>query len=304
MDLNQIFILIGVGIIVGLSMSFVGYTGQGIVVPLVFLMTGDILLAISISLVNDFITASLVLIHYIRSNNYHLIKDNFLFIIISSAGAVTGVFLLMSTNISNSFGWLVPVIIIFLGLGIFKQGFPTSESVKRMIHNFIEKISKDKSKEEIEKIEEEMDEHIELESQVQPFLDPSSKLYYLLLIVFALIVGFGCGLFGIGGGLNTLLVLVIICGYPLKKGVGTAIILSIIMITINFTFFQIFGFFIRGQIYFDLSITLVLGISSALTGVIAAKYVQKLNPKIMGKIMGAIMILFSTITLIIVLLNY
>ena len=64
LDLFQIIILLIAGATVGISMSFIGQTGSGIVIPIVYLITGDILLAIAINLMNDFIVASAVSINY------------------------------------------------------------------------------------------------------------------------------------------------------------------------------------------------------------------------------------------------
>ncbi len=62
LDPFVIVILIIAGSSVGLSMSFIGQTGSGIVIPIVFILTGDIFLAIVINLLNDLIAASAVLL--------------------------------------------------------------------------------------------------------------------------------------------------------------------------------------------------------------------------------------------------
>ena len=58
LELYQIILLVVIGALVGISISFVGQTGQGVVFPLVFLITGDVFLAIAINVLNDLITFS------------------------------------------------------------------------------------------------------------------------------------------------------------------------------------------------------------------------------------------------------
>ncbi len=304
MELFQILILLGVGVVAGLSMSIVGQTGQGIIVPIIFLFTGDILLAIAISLLNDLIGALTVSGNYIKNKNYIFRKNIFLFLGVAISISVLGVYILMVTNISNTFGWLVPIITIIIGLGIAMRGFPTSESLKKMVHSFKKKLNKSKKAEdESEKLEEEMDELLVSGDEIKPLMDPTSKSFYSLILIFGAFVGLLCGIFGISGGANVVFVLVLLFGYPIKKGVGTAILLSLFLIVFTFTSFQLLAFSIKGQFYFNLEMTLYLGISTFITGLIASVYVQKISPKLMGQFVGVMMIAVSTVTLIIVMFS-
>ena len=65
-------ILIGIGLLVGISISFVGQTGQGVVLPIVLLFTGDVFLAIAVNLLNDLITSFIVSIRYIRRKQFKI----------------------------------------------------------------------------------------------------------------------------------------------------------------------------------------------------------------------------------------
>ncbi|MGV9174125.1 MAG: hypothetical protein ACOC35_16375 [Promethearchaeia archaeon] len=54
--------------------------------------------------------------------------------------------LLIFTNIKNSFNWLVPTITLVIGIFIAFRGFPTSDSLKKMLHKITEKrLKKEKS---------------------------------------------------------------------------------------------------------------------------------------------------------------
>jgi len=50
LEIYQIVILISIGALVGISISFIGQTGMGIVFPIILLFTGDVFLAIAINL--------------------------------------------------------------------------------------------------------------------------------------------------------------------------------------------------------------------------------------------------------------
>ncbi len=105
-------------------------------------------------------------------------------------------------------------------------------------------------------------------------------------------------MFGANSGLIIALVLIILYGYPLKKSVGTALILSIFMCIFTFSFYQVLGFIFEGQLYFDWEMVIYLGLGSFFTGLIVSNYVQKLSAKMMGRGMGITMILLGLISLI------
>jgi uncharacterized membrane protein YfcA len=228
-----------------------------------------------------------------------------LFLIIALSLSFFGSFILIYTDIRNSFNWLVPSVTLVIGIFIAVRGFPTSDSLKKMLHKLTEKrLKDDKSKEEIKDLEEEMDEQLESGNEINPLFDPSSKIFYILTIVTGVIIGLLCGLFGISGGANLVFVLVLLFGYPIKKAVGSAIISSISLIIITFSSLQILSFMALGHLFFDLSISFYLGITTVITGLIASKYVQKIPGKILGQAVGIMMIVVSTVTLIIVITSF
>ena len=241
LDPFVIIILLIAGASVGLSMSFIGQTGSGVVIPIVFILTGDIFLAIVINLLNDLIAASAVSISYIKNRNFKIQKDNFIFLIVSFVFAFLGVLILLTTNLSNTFSILLPIVFIILGLGIFRRGFPTTESVQKTIHTLTKKLFKGKkSEEELREMEKRMDEQLIAGDEiVQGLFEPGSKIYYLAAVIMGVFLGLNCGIFGACGGFIIALVLIIINGYPLKKAVGTGLILSIVLCAVGFIFFQV-----------------------------------------------------------------
>lgn len=300
LEIYHIIILIFVGALVGISMSFVGQTGQGVVVPLILLITGDVLLAISVNVLNDFIAATSVAINYVRKKQYYLNKNIIILIVISLISSFFGVLILMSTRLSTIFGWFLPAFIIFLGSTILSKGFPTSETLKEIVHKISQRYLKNKRKNlDFENLEEAPVNRLNTEDeQLESVIKPNSKLFFLLALVLGIIVGLNSGMFGANSGFIITLVLIILYGYPLKKSVGTALILSIIMCIFTFSTYQILGYMVKDQLYFDWEFVLYLGIGSFIMGLITSNFVQKISAKAMGRGMGATMILLGLISLV------
>ena len=303
LEIYHIVLLIIIGALVGISMSFVGQTGQGVVVPLILLITGDVLLAIAVNVINDFIAATSVAINYVRKKQYYLSKNIIILIIISLIASFLGVLILITTPLSTIFGWFLPAFIILLGSTILSKGFPTSERLKEMVHKISQRFLKYKKEdtglEKVENMSKKIDEKsVKNGDSMESIIEPYSKLFYFLAIILGMFVGLNSGMFGANSGLIITLVLIILYGYPLKKSVGTALILSMVMCVFTFSTYQILGFTFKGQFYFDLELIIYLGIGSFFTGFIISNYVQKLSAKAMGRGMGATMILLGLISLI------
>ncbi len=290
LEIYQIVVLISIGALVGISISFIGQTGLGIVLPIILLLTGDVFLAIAINLLNDFITSAAVLIGYLRKKQYKIRVDTFIIMIIAVFISFLGVFILMTTPLGKAFGWFIPLFTIILGLTFLKRGFPTYESVKKMARNWARKtIKKGKSEAELSELDEKIDEQLASESDtIQGFISSGSRLFYIIAIIFGIFVGLNSGLFGGSSGLIFVLALVILYGYPLKKGVGTALILSMIISLFTFLFYQAFGILIKGQFFFNFELSFFLAIGSIISGIIASTYIQKLSAKTMGRAVGLV----------------
>jgi uncharacterized membrane protein YfcA len=302
LEIYHIIILIFIGALVGISMSFVGQTGQGVVVPLILLITGDVLLAISVNVLNDFIAATSVAINYVRKKQYYLSRNIIILIVVSLIASFFGVLLLILTPLSKVFGWFLPAFIILLGSTILSKGFPTSESLKDLVQKISQRFLKYKKTEveiqESEREPEKIENSLSTEDQqIESVIKLYSKLFFILAIILGVLVGLNSGMFGANSGFIITLALIILYGYPLKKSVGTALILSIIMCFFTFTTYQILGSIVKDQLYFNLEFVLYLGIGSFTTGLIASNFVQRISAKSMGRGMGATMILLGSVSL-------
>ena len=300
LEIYQIAILISIGALVGISVSFIGQTGLGIVLPIILLFTGDVFLAIAINLLNDLITSATVSIGYLRKKQFKIRLDIFLIIIIGIVTTFFGVFILMTTPLGSIYGWFIPIFIMFLGVLFLKRGFPTYESVKKMAQNWAHKTTKrGKSEEELTELNKKIDKQLTSETDtIKGFISRGSRMYYILAIGFGIFVGINSGLFGASSGLVFVLALVIIYGYPLKKGVGTALILSMIIGLCTFSFYQIFGITIKGRFFFNFELSFYLAIGSIISGIIASTYIQKLSAKTMGRAVGLVISVLGALALV------
>ena len=299
LQIYQIVILISIGALVGISISFIGQTGLGIVLPTILLFTGDVFLAIAINLLNDLLTSATVSIGYLRKKQFKIRIDIFIIIIIGIVTTFFGVFILMTTPLGSIYGWFIPIFIMFLGFLFLKRGFPTSDSVKKMAQNITRKtMKKAKNEDELAELNKKLNAQLDSEEDsINGFISRGSRLYYILAIGFGLFVGVNSGLFGASSGLVFVLALVIIYGYPLKKGVGTALILSMIISFCTFIFYQFFGLTIKGELFLNFELSLYLAIGSITSGIIASTYIQKLSAKTMGRLVGLVIFVLGSLSL-------
>ncbi|MFX0031524.1 MAG: sulfite exporter TauE/SafE family protein [Candidatus Hodarchaeota archaeon] len=302
LEIYQMFILLIIGALVGIGMCFIGQTGQGLVMPVVLMLTGDVFLTIAVNLLNDLITALAVSVGYIRKREYKFQKNIFLLILIALTFTFIGVFILMVTPIGSIYGWFIPLFIIFLGLIFIKSGYATTERLKKMVKSIYRKFLKLEIEEELDKFQQHHHTNIET-TEIDEVIPSGSRLYYIVAIVFGLLLGINSGLFGANSGLIIVLALIILYGYPIKKSIGTALILSVIASLFTFTLYQILGVSIRGTFYVNFEISLFLAIGSIITGVITSTYVQNLSAKKMGQAMGIVMLSLGCIAFVFYLLS-
>ena len=300
LEFFQVIILIVVGGLVGISISFIGQTGQGIVLPIILLLTGDVFLAIAINLLNDVITSAAVSIGYLRKKKFAIRIDILIVIVVAIMTSFLGVYVLMTTALGSIFGWFIPAFIMVLGLLFLKRGFPTHESVKNMIQNLARKTVKtEKDEKGISELNKKVEEQLITETNfIEGFISRGSRMFYILALGFGVLIGLNSGLFGASSGLIFVLALVILYGYPLKKGVGTALILSIVIGSCTFLFYQILGLTIKGQLFLNFELSLYLALGSIISGIIMSTYVQKLSAKTMGRAVGFIIFILASLSLV------
>ncbi|MHA2429911.1 MAG: sulfite exporter TauE/SafE family protein [Promethearchaeota archaeon] len=299
LEVYEILILIAIGALVGIGMSFMGQTGQGLVMPVVLMLTGDVFLTIAINVLNDLIAATSVSIGYIRKKEYKFQINIFIVIILAIFFVCIGVFILMATPLESIYGWFIPAFIICLGLFFIKSGYASTERLKAILRNIYNRFLKNNEEEAtlIDIDRKTNDEEITKNNEIQEVIPYGSKLFYIIAVVFGFFLGMNSGLFGANSGMIIVLALIILYGYPIKKSIGTALILSVIISVLTFTLYQIFGILVKGTYYFNLEISVFLACGSIITGILASTYIQRLSAKTMGRAMGIVMVILGTIAL-------
>jgi len=306
LELYQVILLVIIGALVGISISFVGQTGQGVVFPLVFLITGDIFLAIAINVLNDLITSSSVSLLYIKNKEFKIRKDILILIIIAIIVSLFGVYILMTTPLGSIFGWFLPLFITVLGLLFVRKGFPTKESVRKTVKNIAYRALRKKGDEtKLAELEQKINEQMDtIGDEIEGIIPSNSRVFYLLSLGFGIFMGINSGMFGANSGLVIVLALIILYGYPLKKGVGTALILSILVSIATFSIYQFLGIIIKGRFYYNLEISLYLALGSIVTGLLTSNYIQKMSAKTMGRMMGFVMVLLGVVSFTFYFITY
>ncbi|MFX0099717.1 MAG: sulfite exporter TauE/SafE family protein [Candidatus Hodarchaeota archaeon] len=307
LEIYQIILLVLIGALVGISMSFFGQTGQGVVIPMVLLILNNvmpiseaILYAIPISVLNDLVAASAVSIGYYKNKQFKFRKDIAILLVVGVLGSIIGILILMLTDIGAEFGWFLPVFFICLGIFFLKNGFPTTQSLRKLVMNVARKIlSKRGDEEGLARLEKKFEADAgQEEEEIKGIIPSGSRLFYILAILLGLVVGINSGMMGANSGMIIVFILILIYGYPAKKGVGTAIILSIVLCASTFLLYQAMGAVFKGTFYYNFEISLPLAIGSLITGITASTFIQKLSPKAMGRGMALAIITVGVVSLV------
>jgi len=194
----------------------------------------------------------------------------------------------------------LPIFITVLGLLFVRKGFPTKDSVRNTVQKIAYRALKKKGDEtKLAELEKNINKQIETENdEIEGIIPSNSRIFYLLSLGFGVFMGINSGMFGANSGLVIVLALIILYGYPLKKGVGTALILSILVSIATFSIYQILGISIKGQFYYNLEISFYLAIGSVVIGLVTSNFIQKISAKVMGRGMGLVMVLLGVISFI------
>ncbi|HQM88527.1 MAG TPA: sulfite exporter TauE/SafE family protein [Exilispira sp.] len=111
-------------------------------------------------------------------------------------------------------------------------------------------------------------------------------------LILGVIVGIMTGIIGAGGGGMILLILIFVLNFPLHVAIGTsALIMSITACS------GAIGYGLRGNI--RLADGLVLGFGAALSGMVSAKFANKVNEKVLSKIVAVIFVILAIIMTIV-----
>lgn len=253
--------LLVLGLAVGLIISLLGVSGSIFVIPILLLFySTSIYSAIGTSLFVDMVGATIVAIWYFREERVDL-NTTLLLIITALVGSQIGVLVAVNTgetSLSNL------VCYIFIGIGII------------ILARTVKQARNDET----------------IESPKVIFKSERQKNIVISLV--GLFIGLMSGIFGAGGGMMIIFVLLVIFQYPSHTAVGTA---TAIMAFIALS--GVIGYSIQGYINFDFG--LIISIGAVLGGIVGSAFSSRLNETTLKITMGIIFILVGIGTLFLLL---
>lgn len=124
------------------------------------------------------------------------------------------------------------------------------------------------------------------------------KNWHQILTVFSLgmLVGLMTGIFGAGGGLIFLVILVFVLQFPIHEAVGTS---SLIMTITAFS--GSIGYAIQGNM--NLTAGLVIGISATIIGCFSAQYANRVDEHMLNKIISVVFAVLGIVMILIRLIG-
>jgi len=236
--------------------GFTGASGVVVVVPLLSLFCGlSVHSAIATSLFVDTLASTTVTYVYLRNGRVE-VRDGLVIGLSSITGAQVGALIASATpesRISRAFG------IFAIALGFMMIRRSSGQGL----------LSRD-------------------------FSRFSSRLSTLQRFLLAIALGFGVGIvtgvFGAGGGLMFLLLLIVVLGEPLHKAIGTS---TLIMALTAFS--GTIGYMMRG--FLNILYSAVTSLGSIIADTIASRTANRLPEKKLSLVVGSIFIFIGALTI-------
>jgi len=234
-----------IGLATGLVVGVTGASGVLLVVPLLtILLQFNMHTAVGTSLFVDMITPLFVAISYYRHGNVNLKAALWL-----AVGAILGA--QVGALIANEF---VPSELMGKGFILFLLAMAVTMWVKSF-----------RPKKENTKVR----------------LSEMNHKNRLITFGIGLLLGINSGLFGAGGGLMFLLVLIVILKYPTRIAIGTS---SMIMAMTSMS--GTVGYAIQGTV--DYKTGAIIAVAAVVSGLLGARLANKVDEKILNRIVGSI----------------
>jgi uncharacterized protein len=240
---TEIEILIGLitGVVVGLT----GASGVVVVVPLLTIILGfSMHTAVGTSLFVDMITPLFVAWSYYRRGNVNLRSGLWLAVgavVGAQAGALVANKALSSDLMGDGF-------VIFMFLMAISMWIKSARPPR--------------------------------EKSEYPLAEMNTK-NRLITLAIGLVLGMISGLFGAGGGLMFLLVLMIVLKFPTHMAIGTSSLIMAITAASG-----TLGYALQGNV--DFSTGIILTIAAIIGGLLSARLANKVSEKVLTRIVGAV----------------
>lgn len=254
----EIIKMIAIGILAGIVTGLTGASGVMVVVPLLnMLLNFSVHDAIGTSLMVNVIASIATAYPYYKHGNVDL-KSGIWIAIGSITGAQLGVFFAVKTpeaGLGGAFG----IFLIVMGSIIWKRGLNRERLAKKINIKF-----------------------------------KTEKKKILTALGLGFIIGIMAGVFGAGGGLMILFVLIFVLNFPLHLAIGTSVIIMAITASS-----AMIGYALHANL--KPLAGLILGISAALSAIGSAKFANRVDEKILSKAVGLV---FISLGIIMTVVNY
>lgn len=247
-------LLILVGLVSGFVMSLIGASAVMIVVPsLNLLFSYGIHAAIGVSLMVDFIASIAVGYAYWRNGNVQIRQAAWV-ALGTILGAQTGA--ICSVGVPEVLmGFLYGVSMISSGYFIWKKGL------------------------ERHSVSERLGGYLKVDSDIKRIA---------VSLALGIVIGINCGIFGAGGGVLIMLVLIFVMDYPIHSAVGTStVIMSVTAAS------AIAGYWRLGNIDTLTSLTVSLG--TVVGGFAGARFANSSSEEDLIKVVGGVFIVIGVI---------
>ena len=254
MDAGSLIVVLVLGLASGVVMSLVGSSAVMVVVPGLSLILGyGMHLSIGVSLLADVLASLAVGYEYWKHGNVDLRRG--LWIALGSvAGAQLGAgytVVLPDWFLAFSYGvWMLGA-----GLMIWRNGVNRASISDRF-------------------------------SKYLRFESGSTRV--IVSLVLGALIGVNCGVFGAGGGVLIMFVLMFLLDYPIHSAIGT----STVIMAITAASASV-GYLMRG--YMDVNVGVVMAATTIVGGVAGARYVNSLPERMLARIVGGTFIVLGVV---------
>jgi uncharacterized membrane protein YfcA len=260
MDGQLLILQMAIGLASGAIMSLVGASAVMVIVPALTLILGySMHNAIGVSLLVDVLASIAIGYSYWRHGNVDL-SNSFWIAVGSILGAQLGAgctVALPDVLLAVSYGlWMISA-----GITIWRKGFDRTSIVGRF-------------------------------SRFMQFDSKPKKIAVTLF--FGFIIGLNCGVFGAGGGVLIMIVLLFILDYSISSAIGT----STVMMAMTATSATV-GYLLRGNI--DVSTSIIISVGTIIGGTAGAKFVNASDERLLSQVVGGV---FVTLGLIMSILRF
>ncbi len=249
-----ILTLVAIGLTSGIVMSLIGASAVMIIVPSLTMLLGyQMHMAIAVSLLVDVLASLAVGFSYWRHGNVDLFQG--IWIAMGSiAGAQLGagyIVVLPEWFLTISYGlWMVGA-----GITIWKKGLDRAAITNR----FAKYVNFDSNRKRI-----------------------------AVALILGFIIGVNCGIFGAGGGVLILMVLMFVLDYPVHKAVGTSTVMMAITAASATA-----GYMLRG--FLDIQASLIMVVGTIAGGVAGARFANKSSERLLSRVIGGLFVALGVI---------